>query len=103
MEDLDVARLAEYLHVTPDQVVHMAVRGRIPGRRVGGGWRFNEAEIHHWLEERIGASDLDELNKVQRVVDRVTGKVVDRPLSEICTLESIAVPLNARTRGSVIR
>jgi PTS system nitrogen regulatory IIA component len=103
MEDLDVSRLAEYLHVTPDQVIHMAVRGRIPARRVGGGWRFNEAEIHHWLEDRIGASNMDELTKVQRVVDRVTGEVVDRPLSDLCTQETIAVPLNARTRGSVIR
>ncbi len=103
MEDFDVARLAEYLHVTPDQVTRMAVRGRLPGRRVGGDWRFNEAEIHHWLEERIGVSDMDELNKVQRVIDRVVGETLDRPLSELCTPETTAVPLNARTRGSVIR
>ena len=103
MEDLDVARLAEYLHVTPDQVTRMAVRGRLPGRRVGGDWRFNEAEIHHWLEERIGASDREELDKVQRVIDRVVGESMDRPLSELCTTETTAVPLNARTRGSVIR
>ena len=51
MEDLDVARLANYLHLSPDQVTKMAVRGRIPGRKVGGQWRFSEAEIHHWLEE----------------------------------------------------
>ena len=104
MEDLDVDRLAEYLHVTPDKVVHMAMRGRIPGRRVGGQWRFNEAEIHHWLEDRIGASDVDELEKVQQVVDRVAkNDGVLRPLSELCTVETTCVPLNARTRGSVIR
>ena len=47
MEDLDVPKLAEYLHLTPEQVKKMAVRGRLPGRRVGGQWRFSEAEIHH--------------------------------------------------------
>ena len=103
MEDLDVSRLAEYLHVTPDQVTRMAVRGKLPGRRVGGDWRFNEAEIHHWLEDRIGASDSEELTKVQRVVDRVAGEAFGRPISELCSKETIAVPLNARTRGSVIR
>ncbi len=103
MEDLDVARLAEYLHLTPDQVTRMATRGKLPGRKVGGQWRFSEAEIHHWLEERIGASEGEELDRVQRVLDRAAGEVVDRPIHELCTIESIAVPLNARTRGSVIR
>ncbi len=103
MEDFDVASLAEYLHLTPDQVTKMAVRGRIPARRVSGQWRFSEAEIHHWLEERIGASDAEELTRVQRVLDRAAGETADRPISELCTTETIAVPLNARTRGSVIR
>jgi PTS system nitrogen regulatory IIA component len=104
MDDLDVARLADYLHLTPDQVTRMAVRGRIPARKVGGQWRFSQAEIHHWLEEQIGASESDaELSRVQRVLDRAAGDIVDRPIYELCPVETIAVPLNARTRGSVIR
>ena len=104
MDDLDIARLAEYLHVTPDQVMRMAERNRIPGRKVGGQWRFSQAEIHHWLEERIGASETEEeLSKVQRVLDRAAGDVVDRPIHELCSPDTIAIPLNARTRGSVIR
>ncbi len=103
MEDLDVARLAEYLHLTPDQVTKMAVRGKVPGRKVGGIWKFSEAEIHHWLEDRIGVSDPTELAKVQQVLDRVSDKEADRPIHELCTVETIQVPLNSRTRGSVIR
>tara|TARA_R110002049_G_scaffold72490_1_gene186977 strand:- start:71309 stop:72016 length:708 start_codon:yes stop_codon:yes gene_type:complete len=103
MDDLDVAKLAEYLHVTPDQVTRMAVRGNLPGRKVGGQWRFSEAEIHHWLEERIGVSEGAELDRVQRVLDRAAGAVVDRKIHEMCTLDTTAVPLNARTRSSVIR
>jgi PTS system nitrogen regulatory IIA component len=103
MEDLDVARLAEYLHLTPDLVTKMAVRGKVPARKVGGVWRFSEAEIHHWLEERIGVSDLEQLQKVQQVLDRVAGDVSDRPIDELCTIETTQVPLNARTRSSVIR
>lgn len=103
MEDLDVARLADYLHLTPDQVTKMVMRGRLPGRRVGGQWRFSEAEIHHWLEERIGAGDMEELDKVQRVLDRAAVDVTDRPIHQLCTVETVAIPLKARTRGSVIR
>ena len=102
MEDLDIPQLAEYLHLTPDQITKMVNRGNLPGRKIGGQWRFNEAEIHHWLEERIGLSDPDELDRVQRVLHR-TSVAVPQKLREICTVDSIANPLEARTRGSVIR
>lgn len=104
MEDFDIGQLAAYLHLTPDQVNRMVERGKLPGRKVQGEWRFAEAEIHHWLEERIGLSDLEQLDKVDAVLSRSTradqeiGRIID-----FCPLESIAVPLNARTRGSVIR
>lgn len=104
MEDLDLAQIAQYLHITPAQVEKMVARGRLPARRVGGQWRFNEAEIHHWLEEQIGASDDSlELQRVQRVVDRITSQSSDRELHELCTIDTIEIPLRARTRGSVIR
>jgi len=103
MDDLDVPKLAEYLHVTPDQVTKMAVRGNIPARKVGGQWRFSEAEIHHWLEERIGVSEGAALEQVQRVLDRAAGDTIDRKIHEMCSIETVAVPLNARTRSSVIR
>ncbi|MCC9643504.1 PTS sugar transporter subunit IIA [Rhodopirellula sp. JC740] len=102
MEDLDIPQLAEYLHITPDQVRKMATRGNLPGRRVGGDWRFNEAEIHHWLEERIGLSDQGELDQVRAVLHRQS----DAPpqnLSELCPVDLIANPFVGRTRGSVIR
>jgi len=43
---------------TPDQVKKMAERNKLPGRRIGGQWRFSQPEIHQWFEERIGASDV---------------------------------------------
>lgn len=103
MEDLDVAQLAAYLHLTPEQVSKMVMRGRLPGRKVGGQWKFSEAEIHHWLEEQIGVSDSEKLTRVQRVLDRAAGPITDRPIHELCTVDTIEIPLNARTRGSVIR
>lgn len=103
MEDLDVAKLADYLHLTPDQVTKMAVRGKLPGRKVGGQWRFSEAEIHHWLEDRIGVSEGDELDRVQKVLDRASGGEAERPIHHLCSPDTISAPLNARTRGSVIR
>ena len=76
-EDFDVMSLAAYLHLTPDQIRKMADRDRLPGRRVGGKWRFSRAEIHQWFEERIGLSDELELTKVEKVLDRHSEKMPD--------------------------
>ncbi|TWU02655.1 PTS sugar transporter subunit IIA [Stieleria varia] len=104
MEDFDLAQLAQYLHITPDKVEKMALRGTIPGRKVSGQWRFNEADIHHWLEDRIGATESEDLGQMQKVVDRVTGRQTDQqPIHQLCTVDTIEIPLSARTRGSVIR
>jgi PTS system nitrogen regulatory IIA component len=101
--DFDVDSLAAYLHLTPAQVSRMADRGKLPGRKIGGQWRFPEAEIHHWLEERIGVSDDDQLAKVETVLDRAATDDTEICIAEMLPREAIAVPLQARTRGKVIR
>jgi nitrogen PTS system EIIA component len=104
-KDFDIDQLASYLHVTPEQVNKMVSRGKLPGRRVNGQWRFSESEIHHWLEEQIGVGDAEELEKVERILDRNWDTTIDdrSMLSDFMLAEAIAVPLDARTRGSVIR
>ncbi|MCA9191377.1 MAG: PTS sugar transporter subunit IIA [Planctomycetales bacterium] len=103
--DLDVDELAAFLHLTPQQVQRLADRGQLPGRRISGSWRFAEAEVHTWLENQIGSSsDAQELNQVQRVVDRWSERRSDSVcLSSLLPIEAIEIPLAARTRGSVIR
>ena len=103
-EDFDVERLAVYLHLMPAAVLKLAERGRLPGRRVGGAWRFSAAEIHHWMEDRIGLSDDDELASVEGALDRHGRHSEDEGISIAALLhpESIAVPMLARTRSSVI-
>jgi len=103
--DFDIDSLAAYLHLTPQQVDRLANRGRLPGRKVASKWRFAKAEIHHWLEERIGLSDEDELAEVESVLQRSAGARREKEicLAEMLPRQAIAVPLQARTRNSVIR
>jgi PTS system nitrogen regulatory IIA component len=103
VEDFDLGQLAAYLHLTPEQVLKMVERDRIPGRRVGGEWRFPEAEIHHWLEERIGIADEEQLGKVEAVLNRSAGPDRAPRLFEMLSPAAIAIPLASRTKGSVIR
>lgn len=101
--DFDVDSLAAYLHLSPQQVARMADRGKLPGRKISAQWRFAEAEIHHWLEDRIGLSDEGELVQVESVLDRRRGEQAEVvSLAKMLPLDAIAVPLQARTRGSVI-
>jgi nitrogen PTS system EIIA component len=102
--DFDVHSLARYLHVTPQQVEKLAERAKLPGRKVGGEWRFSKPDIHHWFEQRIGASDELELIEVEAVLDRAspTDDEQEVSIAEMLPIEAIAVPLCARTRKSVI-
>jgi len=102
--DFDIDSLAVYLHLAPQQVARLADRGKLPGRKVAGAWRFSRAEIHHWLEDRIGLSDEGELLEVENVLQRSAGPEPHEEISlaEILPPEAVAVPLAARTRNSVI-
>jgi nitrogen PTS system EIIA component len=103
--DFDVETLAKYLHITPAQVVKMAERATVPARKISGQWKFSRAEIHHWLEARIGAGDGPDLVHVQGLLDRaaVGRDPATVRISELLLPEAIAIPLLARTRSSVIK
>ncbi|NLS98133.1 MAG: PTS transporter subunit EIIA [Planctomycetaceae bacterium] len=104
-EDFDIDRLAAYLHLSPQKVSRLADRGKLPGRKVGGQWRFSRAEVHHWLEERIGLADEEELVNVEGVLREHRGpeEAENVVLADLLLPEAIAVPLAARTRNAVIR
>jgi PTS system nitrogen regulatory IIA component len=102
-DDFDIDGLAAFLHLAPAQISRLADRGKLPGRKVGGSWRFSGAEIHHWLENRIGLSDEQELVEVEGVLERASAAEEPLPrIGELLPLEAMAVPLQARTRNSVI-
>jgi excisionase family DNA binding protein len=49
LEILTPAQLAGLLQVDEEQVVELAERGELPGRRVGEEWRFSREAILAWL------------------------------------------------------
>lgn len=103
-EDFDVDSLAAYLHMMPAQITRLAERGKIPARRVGGDWRFSQAEVHHWLEKRIGLSDADELVAMEGVLKRSEGPAGEQAfsLADLIPPQAIATPLEAKTRARVV-
>jgi PTS system nitrogen regulatory IIA component len=103
-EDFDIDRLAAYLHMMPAAVQKLAERGKLPGRRIGGDWRFSAAEIHHWLEDRIGLSDEEALVHMEGALDNASAvsDIEQVSIANLLKPEAVEIPLEARTRGSVV-
>ena len=105
-EDYDEQSLATFLHLTPGQVRKMADRGKLPGRRVGSQWRFSQAEIHEWFEQRIGASDQQELDQVERMLNnnpRDHRSLETITVSDLLAVDNVYIPFLVRTKKSVIQ
>lgn len=101
--DFDIDGLAKYLHITPQQVERLVSRGKVPGRRVGGDWKFSAAEIHHWMEQRMGVLEDGELARVEGALLRADNmETKEISISEMLHLETIQVMLSGRTKNSVI-
>lgn len=79
----------------------LANRGRIPGRKVQGEWQFHPTEITHWLEEEMRSYTTSELERVEQTnASEETDS--DFLISNLMPVELIEVPLNARTKRSVL-
>jgi len=104
-QDFDIASLAEFLHITPAEARKMAERGRVPGKKVGGQWKFFREEIHQWFEARIGLSDERELVEVEKVLQIQSQKdiVAEFHIPDLMSVDCLFVPLMARTKPKVIQ
>jgi len=98
---MGLEELAVYLQRDLREVTKMASRGNLPGRKVGGEWRFARAEINHWLETQLRDYDDRQLTAVETAGGHKLEQelLISALLPEAC----VAVPLAAATRGSVLR
>jgi excisionase family DNA binding protein len=51
-EVLTIAELAQWLQVDEPAVAELAESGELPGRRLGGKWRFARDAVLDWLAQR---------------------------------------------------
>ena len=96
-EMMDMDQLAAYLRRDVREVGKLASRGHLPGHKVGGKWRFARAEINHWIETQLPEYSTEQLTALERHSERPL--LLTDLLSEV----SVAVPLQASTKASVLR
>jgi PTS system nitrogen regulatory IIA component len=93
--------LAEHLGRDRRELERLANRGRLPGHKRSGNWQFHAAEITQWLEQEMrdySDAQLAAVEKSQRSED-VNAAI---PVSSLLTIETVQVPLEARTKRSLL-
>ncbi len=100
-ESLSIDDLAAQLARDKRELEKLVSRGRLPGRRVDGAWRFHPTEIRMWLEQEIRGYSAEELVAVEES-QRPAQSPPSSPLVGLLQMETVQVPLEARTRRSVL-
>jgi PTS system nitrogen regulatory IIA component len=100
-EMMTLEQLAVYLQRDLRDVSKLANRGHLPGRKVGGEWRFSPAEINHWLETQMSDYTEQQLTAVEQGPGR--GGDSEALVSALLSEATVAVPLPATTKASVLR
>ncbi len=100
-ETMTLEQVASYLQRDVREVCKLASRGYLPGQKIAGQWRFATAEINHWIETQMHAYTEQQLT----AVETGPGRSLDSQflVTAMMTDTTIAVPLPAATRASVLK
>ncbi len=83
------------------EIEKLVNRGRIPGRKVAGDWQFHPTEITHWLEQEMREYTDRELAVLEQT-HRSMEFNDPHPVAALLRVETVQVPLEARTKRSVL-
>jgi excisionase family DNA binding protein len=53
---LTIKEVSDYLRLAESTIYKLAKEGELPGRKVGGAWRFSKRGLDDWLRERPPAN-----------------------------------------------
>ena len=93
--------LARQLGRDRREIEKLVQRGRIPGRKMAGEWQFHPTEITHWLEQEMREYTDRELAVLEQT-HRSTEFADPHPISALLRPDTVQVPLDARTKRSVL-
>ena len=98
---LSLHELAQRLGRDRRELDKLVQRGVIPGRKVGGEWQFHPSVITPWIEQELRGYSTEELAALE-AGQQSTEVDTSVPVSQLLRLETVQVPLEARTKRSVL-
>ena len=96
-----IDELARQLGRDRREIERLANRGRIPAHKRGSEWQFHAAEVTQWLEQEMRDYSDSQLAALE-VAQASPEAPKDVPVSRLLKPELIQVPLEARTKRSVL-
>ncbi|MDA0285360.1 MAG: PTS sugar transporter subunit IIA [Planctomycetota bacterium] len=100
-EVFSLDELARHLGRDRREIEKLVTRGRIPGRKVGSTWQFHSSEVTRWLEHEMREYSSAELRNVE-ITQQSKEICPNLPVSSLLHPETVVVPLEARTKRSVL-
>jgi PTS system nitrogen regulatory IIA component len=97
---------AKYVGMDARDVKRLADRGKLPGQKIGGEWRFNRARVTEWLQQEMHTLGEERLIALERGIRSSSGlstETDELTVTDMIGLEGIDPSLPARTRASVLR
>jgi nitrogen PTS system EIIA component len=97
---------ARHVGMDPQEVRKLSERGKLPGQKIGGEWRFNRARVTEWLQQEMHTFEEDRLLAIERAMG---GQADDTPpvgamiVTDLIGVEGIDTALPANTRASLLR
>jgi len=102
--NMSLEEFAAHVGMDARDVRKLADRGRLPGRKIGGQWRFNRARVTEWFQQEMHGLEEKRLIEVERAM--ASGDTEDEQtlvVTDLMGVEGIDLNLHAKTRGSVLR
>lgn len=97
---MDLKQLASFLGRDARELGKLANRGYLPGRKVGGEWRFTTAEIQSWVEDELPRLSEEELCAFDKPLTKPEAHLL---VTSLLPVECIDLTFGARTKSSAIR
>lgn len=104
MQLLSAEEAARYLHLNVKRVQALARTGKLPGRRVGRKWLFDQRDLERTLgtSDPAGAGGVD-LSARNQLRGRIVGLTVEGVMAEVRVRIGEQELVSIITRGSVER
>lgn len=97
---------ARHVGMDTQEVRRLSERGRLPGQKIGGEWRFNRARVTEWLQQEMPTYDESRLKEIERAMGGLPEDVPDptrMTVTDLMGLEGTDAALAANTKASVLR
>ncbi|MCK4340529.1 MAG: PTS sugar transporter subunit IIA [Phycisphaerae bacterium] len=98
--NMTLDQLARHMGMDARILRKWAEKGKLPGRMIGGEWRFNRAALLDWLQREMHSFDDEHIRSLERAMREAReGRLIGAYLAT----EAVEMTLPARTRASVLR